>query len=515
MDHASLCRGDAVYAPMADFFRAHAQMTYPQFDRAVMEELRLFDVPDSEMLAAVEQTADRIIRALPAVQRIFARPIIRLRDTQEIVPIESVRMTDSHALFHAASHSELWEDIVDGCIRPRKLMTVTYIETYAIYENIVLARTVDAILSFVRHTVLQLRDSLYGCRDLHFNLLDRTHHSLYFLALGKLHLEYAHARASHTDPARCIEKLLFIDRSLRPKLSAPLYRSCKGKRLTEAPKKTNIFRSHKDYKAVYDLALLLAAGAEETDTALSPQSEGYRAYVRFLALFAMGHYHFAFPQEAFWERDRFRAECAFRRWRLTLTAVSDGTVNALRFAMHKDRSHTACLLLCEKADLTEGQLAAFQQAYPAEEYLFCSPNSGGDTDALYLSIYDIDSFRRIQQLLLRGMILADETHDICPFCGSPTRRTEQGYQCDVCRAEIARARCPESGRPYWTSGILHHTSPMALERDHRERRQFLHDRMNESRLHFRNITPLAPDGTPLCPHCGRPHATAQATAPQA
>lgn len=504
----SAYRDGELYSALLSFIREHGEITYPQFDSAIMTELNLFDIPDREYIIAVEQTADQILKALPAFKRIFARPIIRLKDTKEIVPIQAVRLIDNHSLSHASSHSELWENIVDGCIRPRKLMTIEYVESYAIYENIAFACAVDSVLSFVKKTLMKLKDTLYGCRDLHFNFLDRTHHDLYFLAIGKLHLEYSRARASHADISRCIGKLLLIEKTLRLKLSSPVYRKCRRKEYALTLKKTNIFRAHKDYAEIFHILQLFEEHSgkdEQIHLDLSPATEEYKAFCLCLTLFAVGHFHFRFADQVSLRLDPFEAEADFADWHLTMRLVRHETADALLLTVDQERSYTSCLLFCNRAGLTEEKLRCLQEDIEADEYLFCTPNEYGSSDTVYLSIFDIDSFRRIQQIILRGMIYADSKFRTCAFCGNTMSKTDNGYECDVCRAEIVRARCPETGKRYLVSGIRRHISAADIEKGNAERRQFLHDRLNESQFHFRNITPITPDGSPLCPHCGGQH----------
>ena len=148
-----------VYGSAYQFAQAHRYITYDRFDRAVLKEIRLFDVPQEPQFRGIEETLDQIIRALPAIRHIFAKPLIRLRDTHELRPIEAVRVIDNRTLAHVAIHSEIWANVTDdGMVVPRKLLTVENAETYAIYENLVFTRVVDSILRAVAHTL----DSVTG-----------------------------------------------------------------------------------------------------------------------------------------------------------------------------------------------------------------------------------------------------------------------------------------------------------------------------------------------------------------
>ena len=499
--------GNDLYAQLQTFTQTYGKVTYPQFDSHILNSLNLFDVPDEAYLHQIEYLADRIIAALPAFKRILARPIIRLKDAREIVPIEAVRIINNQSLSHVSTHSEFWENVVDGCVRPRKLMTIEYAETYEIYENIVFAYAIDTILSFIRHALTRLRDTLYGCSDLHFNLLDRTHHNLYFLAIGKLHLEYSRAHASHTDLARCMEKLLFIDKTLRAKLSAPVYRKCKGKKSKITLKKTNIFRSHKDYEEIFHVLKLFDTEHEDEKDNISANTvkNGYSSFCLLLTIFAIGHFHFEFPTDQMFSLTQTDTEALYKDWHLHLQAINHEGIDALVLTVQKDKIYTVCLILNEQENISSEQLQSLQIAVYANEYCFCSPNHYGEPGTIHLSIFDIDSFRRIQQVLLRCMIYTDRKFTHCAFCGQPMQKTDHGYECSSCRAELIRAVCPDTQKPYIISDIKRYTHISNMERENYEKRKFLHDRLDESKLHFRNITPISQDGKPVCPHCRRVH----------
>ena len=59
----------------------------------------------------------------------------------------------------------------------------------------------------------------------------------------------------------------------------------------------------------------------------------------------------------------------------------------------------ACLIFCKPNELSQEKINALKEKMPANEYYFCCPNAFGDTTALSLNIYDIDSFSRIQRLV--------------------------------------------------------------------------------------------------------------------
>lgn len=498
------------YGELLRFIETHGRLSYQELDALTLREVRLFGVPKDAYFKQIEEALDQIIRALPAMKRIFAKPIVRLKDVSEVVPAEMARIINSHTLSHASNHSELWDDITEDGVKPKKLMTVGRTETYAIYENIIFARVVDAVLHFLRRTEELLKDVLYNCRDMQFNLLDRTHHNSFFLALGKLYAGYSSARElQYASYFRCVEKIAFVDRTLRSRLRSPVYAQCKKKGGRLTLKKTSIFRVHKDYREVYRLARWVEEELDLRDfSAVSEQDfseKEYAAYCLLLSVFAAGHFNFTFPEESRFDFSVFRATCRFGEWSLTMEAKELLSKEILIFRFQKDISYTVCLILDEKKAMSEAALAEIRENVGADEYLFANAKEYGESGVVYLNLFNIDSFRRLQQIFLRGMILSDTKHEHCPFCGNDLERQGNALTCGLCRAEIKEEECPNTGLSYLTSGIKKYVRTERNAGRVNEYEKFLHDRYLEASLHFRNITPLAPDGTPICPRCGKGH----------
>ncbi len=495
-----------LYARLDEYVKAHPSITYVEFEDHVLRDVCLFNVPNDEYMRGVEQTLDMMIAALPAIKRIFARPIVRLKDHHEIVPIEAVKVIDKRSLSHVASRSELWEDITAEGIKPRKLMTLEHAETFAIYENIAFAYAVDSMLSYIKKTLVRLKDVAYGCRDIHINLLDRTHHSLYFLAIGKLYLEYVSTRSEQENWSRCIEKMMFIDRTLRQKLKSPVYQHCRRRNYNIKLKKTNIFRSHKDYSEVYRLLKAFESDEETaTDTSRDEQSfdEGYIAFCKLLTVFSVGYFNYEFVGESRINISDFSIDCRSADWSLSVKEINDAGTNALTFTTRKNEEYTTCVIFSNE-DISSHHFDEFKRRYHADEYLTCSPNIHGNRRCVYLSIYDIDSFRRIQQILLRGMIRSDTEKKKCAFCSGELVEEQGVHRCHSCGAEIRREICPETEKIYYVSDII--KSRMSEDSKKSMERKFLHDRIEEAQLHFRNITHITADRRPICPYCDRPHA---------
>ena len=447
-------------------------ITYADFDALTQTDLNLFALREDIDIKELEAMLDRIISALPALRHIFAAPIIRLRDTGEILPVEAVRVVNNKTLSHISVHSELWEDVRDGQLIPRKLMSVRQEDDYALYENIIFARTVDAILRLTEANLAVLRDMLYANREMRFNLLERENHPSYFLALGKLHTGYLRDYDKYLLPIeRCFEKLSSIERTLIPRLSMPVYKKCKKSKTKLSLKRTNIFRSQKDYRKLYSLAKYLSdIGETDLSEASRVDADEYARFCAMLCVFAAGHFNFRFDKYRTIDFTNINTSARFGDWILTVKAEDGGIMLAIK----KEYEYKIFLALTDGGERE------------ADEVVRVTPDG---IDSMRLSLYDIDSFRRIQQMLLRAMVYADDSHESCPFCGKSMTQTEDSYECGACRTVIRAHICPESGTGYYSTAI----------------KNFVRKSRGEGLYHYRNITPISDEGAPLCPICGKEH----------
>ncbi|MBQ8287167.1 MAG: hypothetical protein IJX76_00160 [Clostridia bacterium] len=509
-------RPDDDFAPLISFAqesRRGGKVTYEQFDAATVRRLNLFVLRESFDFDGLEATLDRILRELPAIKRIFARPIIRLRDTTAILPVESVRVVNNQTIVHASSHSELWGNITEDEVTPRKLMTVQNEDHYAIYENLAFARAVNIILQFVGRNMRELINMLYADRDMQFNLLERLNHLEYFLAIGKLHIGYVRDYDKYRTAAdRCLDKLLFIDRVIRARLRSPVYQQCKKYKGALTLKKTNVFRMHKDYHRIYLLLKWFAdekiGDPDEEDVVPAESGEGYGIYCAMLTLFAAGHFNFTFDSRQTIDFYNLRQTATFDRWLLSVETVTCEGISALRISVTKDRTYRVLLLPATHPRFGKMGLSLFYGKAMANEYLTITPEAGEDGQ-ISVSIHDVESFRRLQQILLRGMIYADVQRKTCPFCGgvltaSDGASEDSAYECVSCRTVIRDKVCPDTGIPYVETSIKNFRPDKnggeSARRDH-----LLYTRYVEAQMHFRNVTPLDDVGKPLCPRCGKVH----------
>ncbi len=503
-EQSSFCES---YWAINEFVNSDNNITYQQLDSRILKKVNLFALPEKFDFDALDKTLDMIIKALPSIKRIFAQPITRIATSPEILPVESVRVINNETIVHASVHSELWENITEDGLKPRKLLTKDNRDNFCIYENIIFARTIDTLLSFISRNLSFLNSILYANRDLKFNLLESETHMMYFLSIGKFHASYVRDYAKYTAIAEKLkEKALFIDRVVRARLSRPVYKNCKRYPGVLPLKKTNIFRMDKEYHKIYVLSKrLLESGTRTEDYTLSEQNgqyEGYGHFCTLLSLFAAGHFNFTFSEDKNIDFINTDTVCTFDKWKLRLKSVMCKGLKAILFSVSKDTVHKTLLLTAPNTEVGNRTLAILKKSYKADEYLLACPSE--EDNAVYISIYDIDSFRRLQQIILKGMIYSDQTRDVCPFCGQPLERVDGKnglyFECAYCRTQIKTETCPETNKPFEVTRIknliVHNdTSTLSAKKG----------KPSAALMHFRNITAIGSNAEPICPKCGRIH----------
>ena len=258
-DLAELTKLSEQYQVLEPFMKKYKKLSYIEFDYSIVHDLTLFTIEPDLNFEILEEQIETIVKALPAIKQIFAKPFIHLKEQNIILPVESVRIINNSTIQHISSHSELWTDIKDNEIQPAKLLTRTYEDNYGIYENIVFCNVVDTILTFTRNNLRILKELIYTNQTIEINILERVNHLNYFLALGKLHTGYSRSFDSYYGVAsRCLNKLQFILNTILPRLKQPVYKkNIKRSKLTKLHK-TNILAMNKDYHQVYKLSKYFA-----------------------------------------------------------------------------------------------------------------------------------------------------------------------------------------------------------------------------------------------------------------
>ena len=143
-------RFSSLLAKIKDFSKNHQAISYIEFDYYVVHDMTLFSIEPNYDFEALEKTIQQIKKAVPAIKRIFNKPIIILKDTDDVLPVENARIINQNTFLHLANHSNHVANITKKGVKPRKLLTRLYEDDYGIYENIIFCNSVDQIISLVK-----------------------------------------------------------------------------------------------------------------------------------------------------------------------------------------------------------------------------------------------------------------------------------------------------------------------------------------------------------------------------
>ncbi|MDE7265027.1 MAG: hypothetical protein K2N52_01980 [Clostridia bacterium] len=491
------------YKKIEPFILKHPRLLYAEFDYLIVHELTLFTVEPDFSFEELDSELNVILNALPAIRRIFAQPCIHLKEQNEILPTESVRIINHNTIQHIASHSELWSNVKKHEIKPTKLLTKTYDDNYGIYENLVFCKTVDEVLSYARYNLRILKELIYTNQSIEINLLERVNHLNYFLALGKLHTGYSRNFDSYYGVSvQCLNKLQYIVGSIVPRLKRPVYKNNKNRPQKIRLRKTNILSMHREYHQIYKLAKHFAAHEisnvkEIKESDLKKLQSNYFHFCELLSIFAVTHFNFSYgilPVNFL----RLNMIFSFKGWRLTLKKCKCGNFDALALCVEKENKYTAAIIPSAFKD-NEKLLEEIKRGVPADEYDIFTPFEEHGENEVPVSITNIDSFRRIQQIILRAMIYADKTRTDCPFCNNKLILDGNVYKCLSCRTEIHTGRCPTKKKSYQFTKIA------GLNKQPLDGEDWLVERKKEAQMYFRNITKINEDMEIICPHCGKIH----------
>ncbi len=499
------------YKGIAAYMDKPRRMNYVQFDYDVSHELTLFMIEPDFDFDELNRRADEILKVMPAIKRIFAQPFIHLKEHDIILPVESVRIVNNNTLTHIASHSELWTDVKKDEIKPEKLLSRTYEDNYGIYENMVFCNVVDDILAFTRANIRILRELIYTNQTIEINILERVNHLNYFLALGKLHIGYSRNFENYYPVAeRCLNKLEFILSGIVSRLKRPVYKNNRNRPAGLKIHKTNILSMHKEYHQVYKLAKSFLKHNDDTVREVSTKEiadlqKNYFFFCEALCIFAIGHFNFTCDEKKTFDLAKARLSFSFKGWTLKMETFSVDKMRLISLEVNKDKPYT--VILIPSLDGDDAAADAVKSEVQADEYIVCSPYEERDKGVMLIDISSMESFRRLQQVVLRAMIYSDLRHEDCPFCNSGlTFNAEKSvaerrvYNCASCRTEIREEHCPDTGEAYYCTKISDFTLPSQGDDS-----EWLAKRKAEGKMYFRNITDIDGDGNAVCPHCGKVH----------
>ncbi len=500
------------YEIIEEFIEKYNNTNYINFDYNIVHKFTLFLVDPDFDFEKLESQIERISKVLPHIKQIFSKPVLHLIERDEIQPIEAVKKINNDTINHIARHSELWDDLTKDGIKPLKLLTRQYQDNYGIYENLVFCKTIDDILFFVRKNMKTLKNFNYVNQTMEFDLLQRVNHLNYFLALGKLHTGYVRNFDKYYVVSKhCLEGLENIYNTIIPRLKRPVYK--KNKKRPTKLKKTNILAMHKDYKHIYALEKYFVSNKMDINLEINNKSileleKNYYGYCTILSVFSIGHFNFKCNDDAIIDYKKLDVNFEYKKWKLSLTQQKIAGHKTISITIFKDKEYKIILVPMINTELKDEILDQVYEKDDADEFVACFPYEKNlyEEDECCLDISNLESFRRIQQYVLKGMVYADTERKECPFCDHilfPGEK-EGTYVCESCKTLITDTICPNKEEPYSHIDILGYEKDI-YDIEKYKGEDWLYYRKLEAMMHYRNITRIDDEGNIICPICNKIH----------
>lgn len=489
------------------FATKHPSLTYIEFDYYVVHDMTLFSVEPDFDFELLKTIITQIKKAMPSTKRIFSKPIIVLRDCDDVLPVENARVLNQNTMLHLANHSQLVSNITQNKVKPRKLLTRIYEDDYAIYENIVFCNYVNEVLYIINSNRRFLNSLIYANDILKFNLLEKANHLKYFLALGKLHTGYIREFSQYLSLSKeILNELALIARTIHSRLSKPVYQKNKRCNPNLRLKKTNIFIAQKDYRHIfrtYKYVLNNPIQTRDLESTVTQEwvRKNYMLFIQILSVFAAGHFNFDVDKKTKIHFNDLDTTLTFKDWKITIKNNADQSV-LLYF-----KKDTCYRLMIAGADYDEALILKEKHTRRLHEVILVDPfdEDYQKRDHMYLSISDIDSFRRLQQVILKGMIYSDNKRTVCPFCGGHLvkHKEKEQYQCNNCMIQIKQGYCEETKQNFFYTDTPHRRRQVFESNIDND--PWYQDKQTESLMYFRNITKIDSNAQIICPHCHKVH----------
>lgn len=491
------------------FVKKHQVISYIEFDYYVVHDMTLFSIEPDYDFEKLERTIQHIKKATPAIKRIFSKPIIILKDTDDVLPVENARIINQNTLLHLANHGQYVANITNKGVKPRKLLTRLYEDDYSIYENIIFCNLVDDILSLIRKNRRTLDSLLYASDIMRFNLLEKVNHVNYFLALGKLHTGYIRDFSQYFNLSKkMLHELSQISQAITPRLYKPVYQKNLKRNRNLSLKKTNIFLAQKDYRQVYKTYKYLLSHQDQDDDKkevidFDLMRMNYLTYVQILTIFAAGHFNFEIDPQFKINLNSLDISFTYKGWKLD---IFNNNKKEILLYFKKDKEYR---IMITSSVYNFKTLNGYKKDYSVNEVVVANQFEADylEREDVFISMEDIDSFRRIQQIILRGMVYSDTKRDVCPFCGGELHKdTHHGfYQCHDCMTQIKEDVCKETKKPYFYTDNAHLKKHMSSKPDFDYDEHWYMEKQIESAMYFRNITKISQKSEIICPHCNKVH----------
>ena len=311
----------------------------------------------------------------------------------------------------------------------------------------------------------------------------------------------------------CLDNLNEIYNTVVPRLKRPVY--SKNKKRPRKIKKTNVLAMHKDYRQIYSLETYFMdkkiasnINFDYDNFDFAALTKTYSKYCAILSIFSIGHFNYSCSENSIIDFNQLDMKFIYKKWNLKLKTEKVDDVGVLTIIVNKEKEHKIVLVPTINMNEKNTIMAKIKYRIKANEYFCCIPfeKNEYEADEICLDIGNIESFRRIQQLVLKAMILSDSKREDCPFCNhhlTPSNK-EGRYECEGCRTVIVDSVCPQTHEKYTYTDILGYEKENVNYSEYRNEKWLYHRKM-EAILYYRNITKLDEDGQIICPICQKKH----------
>ncbi len=493
------------YLHIAEFFDKYPNTDFLRFENYLVSKTSLFVAPKEIGTENIKKTLSLLKASLPSIINIFEHPLIHLRENSEVLPIEAVTKIDEETLRHAMTHSELWDGKTLSQLKPSRLLTKKSIDNYSIYENLIFHKTIDKVIAFLNKSICLLEAVMFSSRRIEFNILERYEHSEYFFALGKLHSGYVRDfDKAIVDYPQMYRELCDIRNIICSHLHYRVYSETNIKNKKLPLRQTNILSMHKDYHNVFLLAkhfrTISYTSSAQVENDISLFGENYANFCLLLTFFSLIHFNFTTDENTNVCLSAPDVTFTFKKWSISLATQDkdEKKIIVLKTVYNEQNEYTVYLVPCIEYDIFEGNT---NTDGVNKEIIFFSPYKNKNlNDIVCVNITDIDSFRRIQQIILKCMIYSAMSNGLeeCPFCKSNaiSGNKKDEFVCTHCKTSITKEYCNKEHKKFYSSTIKPYKPDSAL----------LYDGADISYIyHYRNITAMTKNGETICPFCQKVH----------
>jgi hypothetical protein len=208
----------------------------------------------------VQPLERHILEHLPHLQEVCRRPRMHLEVTVEKVRVEKARRVPPRAVEYLTAHTEDWEELKVRSVRPRKILSVLAEDKLDIYENRVVARLIDHLLTHVHRridVVERLKRHYEEVASFNDPASEATHwiRSRIYTLWG----EFTEAEQGRRRAEQTLAVLEALRRELSGLLDSPLYRAVPRRaHIPASLRTTNILVNDQHYRHVARLWRLWA-----------------------------------------------------------------------------------------------------------------------------------------------------------------------------------------------------------------------------------------------------------------